>query len=525
MPTGGAFGGKEDIAGQIHAALLAQATGRPVQLVFSRPESMRVHPKRHATTISIKSGATRDGRILAHHIRIVGDTGAYASLGTSVMTRAATHAAGPYDIPNVRVECHAVYTNNPPAGAFRGFGATQAHFAAESQMDLLASALGMPPLELRRRHVLRVGSITTGGQRLRESVGLLECIDRLEERVTALQAAERNLPLPPDLRRGWGIACAYKSIGLGNGAPDCAGASVEATPQGGLVVRAGAAEVGQGMVVVLSQIAAAEFGLEPQQIEVIVGDTAQTLDGGATTASRQTYVTGNAVQQAARRLKHALALTAAEALDAAPEDVVFVGGRVRAGADGAGLPLARLVALARQEGRPTRAEFVYTPPATVPLGQPGDGHFAYSYAAQAVQVEVNTDTGQVRVVRVIAAHDVGHAINPLMLEGQVEGGVTMGIGFALTERFVVEEGRVRSDTLARYKIPNITHTPEFQTIIVEHPCGEGPYGAKGIGEIPSIPTAPAITGAICQAVGVRAFRLPVDAGGLLKAMKSGQTAV
>ena len=509
MLTGGAFGGKEDIAGQIHAALLAQATGRPVKLVYSRPESMRAHPKRHATTITIKTGATRDGRIVAQQVKIVGDTGAYASLGAQVMTRVATHAIGPYDVPNVRVDCYAVHTNNPPGGAFRGFGAPQAHFAVETQMDILAEKLGLSPFEIRRRNALRVGGTTATGQVLRESVGLLETIERVEEAVRRAEAEEERTVLPPHLRRGWGVACAYKNVGLGDGLPDSAGASVEVTPEGRVIVRAGAAEVGQGLMGVLAQIAAEELGVGCDQVEVILGDTGQTLDGGPTTASRQTYITGNAVRHAAIEVQKMLAAVAAEELDVNPEALRFADGQVLA-PDGRALPLAKVAALARKEGRQLRADYVYTPPRTVPLGQVGDMHFAYGFATQAAQVEVNIETGEVRVLRVIAAHDVGRAMNPLALEGQIEGGVLMGIGYALLERFVVEEGFVRTDSLAKYKIPDIRWTPEIEPIIIEHPTAEGPYGAKGAGEITSIPTAPAVTNAIYRAIGLRSFSLPVS---------------
>ncbi|MCS7260431.1 MAG: molybdopterin-dependent oxidoreductase [Anaerolineae bacterium] len=529
MPTGGAFGGKEDICTQIHAALLAWVTRKPVMMVLSRSESMRVHPKRHATVITMKSGVTRGGRILAHQIRILGDTGAYASLGVPVMTRAATHAAGPYDIPNVRVDCYAVYTNNPPAGAFRGFGVPQVHFAAESQMDIIAEALGISPIELRRRHALRVGASTITGQRLRESVGLLECLDKVEERLRALEAVEGKpageSSATGRYRRAWGLALAYKNVGLGNGLEDSAGATVEARPDGTLVVRVGAAEIGQGMVAVLCQIVADAFDIAPEQVEVISGDTAQCLDGGATTASRQTFVTGNAVRYAAQRLKQVLTLTAAEHLGVPPQEVVFRGGMLSDKNGERALSLGDVVQLARREGRATSADYIYTAPPTVPLGQAGDNHFAFGYAAQAVEVEVDTLTGHVRVRRVIAAHDVGRALNRTALEGQIEGGIMMGIGYALTERFVVEDGYVRSDTLARYRIPDISWTPSIEHIIVEHPVSAGPYGAKGAGELPCIPTAPAIANAVSRAVGVRAFRLPIDARALREALAAGRRVI
>jgi xanthine dehydrogenase molybdenum-binding subunit len=515
MPTGGAFGGKEDICCQIHAALLARITGRPVRMALSRPESLRVHPKRHATVITLRTGAAKDGRILAQQVRILGDTGAYASLGEPVMTRAATHSIGPYDVPNVSVECYAVYTNNPPAGAYRGFGATQAHFAAETQMDRVAEALGISPFEIRRINALRVGGSTATGQVLVDSVGLLECLERTEALVRQRQTEEAaEPPLPPHLRRAWGVAAAYKNVGLGNGLPDTSAAVVEALPGGRVLVRAGAAEVGQGHDEVLRQITAELFGLSADDIDVLLGDTALTPDSGATTASRHTFVTGNAARGAALQVRGRLAQAAAQALGCPPDSLVFEGGcissRAGAHANGRGLPFAAAVERALQAGLDLKAHYRYTPPRTVGLGEVGDNHFSFGFGVQAARVEVDTRTGQVRVLEVIAAHDVGQAINPLAVEGQIEGGVMMGIGYALTENFIVEGGYVRTDTLAKYKVPDISWTPRVTAIIVEHPTQEGPFGAKGVGEITSMPTAPAITNAIFNAVGVRSAALPVD---------------
>ncbi len=516
MPTGGAFGGKEDIHTQIHAALLAQVTQRPVKLTFSRAESLRVHPKRHPTVISLRTAASREGDILAHQAGILGDTGAYASLGAAVMTRSANVSTGPYEIPNVHIECDTVYTNNPPAGSFRGFGATQAHFAVESHLDAIARELGLSPFEFRRRNALRVGSHTNTGQLLTESVGLLECIDRVERAMAGYVERENLSPpsLPDHVQRGWGMACGYKNVGRGSGIPDSAWGAVEATPEGGLIVRAGAADVGQGLRVILTQIAAQELGVAPAQVELILGDTALTKDGGPTNASRQTVVTGNAVRHAALALRDSLARTAAELLDAAPDSLVFSAGKVSREGGGQGLPLAQVVAQARREGRQTIAETVFTPPVFVAPDQPGDSHFAYGYACQAAQVEVNRRSGSVRVLRVVAATDVGRIINRSALEGQVEGAVMMGIGYALTERFEVQAGRVQTDSLRRLKVPGIDWMTQIDTIFVEHPTAAGPYGAKGAGEVAGIPTAPAITNAIFAATGIRVTTLPVDPGAL-----------
>lgn len=512
MLIGGGFGGKEDIAGQIHAALLTRATGRPVKILYDRRESLLVHPKRHATQIRIKMGAKRDGRLTAVESELYGDTGAYASLGEKVMTRATTHSAGPYETPNVRADCYAMYTNNPPAGAFRGFGVTQSDFAVESMIDMLAAALAIDPVELRRRNALRVGSTTNTGQVLRDSVGLLDCIDQAEAKMKQLGGAEPFLsvsdPETPHLKRSWGFAVGYKNTGLGGGAPDKAGAEVELYPDGMAEVRTSSAELGQGLVSVLQMIVAEELGLPSTQVRVLLSDTDLTPDGGPTTASRQTYVTGNAARGAAIALRQAMASTLAEKYDLPPDQVRFIEGLARI--DGQLIPIANVVSEMLDEGRTPKALYEYSAPATRPLGESGDMHFAFAFAAQAAEVEVNTQTGEVRVLRLIAANDVGMAINPLGLQGQVEGGVMMGLGNALTEHFIVEEGRVVSDRLARYRMPSIAHTPEIISLVVEHPTTDGPYGAKGVGEIVSIPTTPAITNAIYNAVGVRVDHLPVD---------------
>lgn len=523
---GGGFGGKEDIAGQIHAALLANVTKRPVKLLFDRHESLIVHPKRHATQIRVKVGARRDGTLTAVETELYGDTGAYASLGEKVMTRATTHSAGPYDIPHVRADCYAMYTNNPPAGAFRGFGVTQSAFAVESMMDMLAEELKLDRVELRRKNALHVGSITNTGQELRESVGLLECIDRVEGEIKRLSHADapgtspfesRPVPGSPHLRRAWGFAVAYKNTGLGGGAADKSGAEVQLYNDGTLEVRTSAAELGQGLVTVLRMIIAQEFSLPAERVRVLVMDTDLTPDGGPTTASRQTYVTGNAARLAAQALRQAITSFLAERYDQPPDRIRFVEGLVQL--DERSITLGDVAAEMTANGLQTRALYEYWAPPTQPLGQGGDMHFAFAFAAQAAEVEVNTSTGEVRVVRIVSANDVGTSINPLGLKGQVEGGAMMGLGNALTEHFIVESGRIITDHLSRYRMPSIVHTPEIIPIIVEHPTREGPYGAKGVGEIVSIPTTPAITNAIYNAVGVRVDQLPVDQEQILWALK------
>jgi len=517
---GGGFGGKEDITGQIHAALLANATGRPVKLLFDRHESLLVHPKRHATQIKVKLGARKDGSLTAVETELYGDTGAYASLGEKVLTRATTHSSGPYEAPNAKADCYAMYTNNPPAGAFRGFGVLQSAFAIESMMDRLAETLGRDPVGLRRQNALRVGSVTNTGQVLRESVGLSEGIDKVDAELRRLAGEQPfqpcSVPGAPHLKRSWGFAVAYKNTGLGGGAPDKSGAEVELYEDGMLEVRTSSAELGQGLVTVLQLIVAQEFNVDPLRVRVRVMDTDRTPDGGPTTASRQTYVSGNAALHAARTLREAITTTLAEKYDQPPESIRFIEGLAQV--NGHKVPLGEVVGLMHSEGREPRALYEYWAPATQPLGTGGDMHFAYSFAAQAAEVEVNTLTGEVRVLRIIVANDVGRAINPLGLKGQVEGGVVMGVGHALTEHFITEAGQVFTDHMARYRIPSISWTPEITSFVVEHPTADGPHGAKGGGEIVTIPTIPAITNAIYNAVGVRIDATPVDQAQILEAL-------
>jgi selenium-dependent xanthine dehydrogenase len=485
---GGGFGGKEDITGQIHAALLAEKTQRPVKMLYSRQESLLVHPKRHATVIRIRTGATRGGKLTAVEATLYGDGGAYASLSEKVLTRASTHAAGPYDVPNVKVDCFAMYTNNAPSGAFRGFGVTQSCFAVESNMDHLAEQLELDVVEIRRINALDVGSVTSTGQVLRESAGLQECIDLVEQDMR--DEDFRWTWEEGNKRFAWGLAVAYKNTGLGGGAPDKASAEVEVWPddEKGMTaeVRISSAEMGQGLPAVLAACAAEELGIEASAVNVLLGDTDYCPDGGPTTASRQTYVSGNAVRLAAAN--------AAARLEAQPGTSVVV----------------------RHD---------YMAPETKPLGSGGDMHVAFSYCAQAALCEIDMNTGEVSVSKIIAAHDVGRAINPLTLQGQIEGGIVMCIGYTLTEHYIQEDGIPWTNVLARYKVPSIRHTPEISNRIVEHKTSTGPYGAKGVGELPSIPTSAAITNAIYRATGVRMRSLPVDQDELLRAMREQNTEV
>jgi len=475
--VGGGFGGKEDIAGQIHAALLAQATGKPVKILYDRHESMLVHPKRHATQIKVKLGLKRDGTITAAQTELYGDTGAYASLGAKVMGRATTHSTGPYIVPNVKIDCYAMYTNNPPSGAFRGFGALQAAYAIEVMVDQVAEKMGLDPIEFRVKNALRRDSITNTGQHLTESVGLLECIDKTK--AALMRYTDGNDPFAarvvddaPQKRRAWGFAVAFKNTGLGEGAPDKASAEVELFADGTAEARISSAEIGQGLVTVLQMVTAEELSMPIDRVRVLLSDTDLTPDGGPTTGSRQTYISGNAVKHAAGTLREAMKATLSERYDIAPEKIKFIEGLAQV--NGSKVPFGKVADYMRDEGREPKVLYEYWAPETTPLGESGDKHFAYSFAAQAVEVEVDLETGEVKVLRVIGATDVGKAINPLGLQGQVDGGIIMGIGHALTEEFIVENGQVFTDYLARYRMPSIKHIPqEIKSIIVEDPTRDG----------------------------------------------------
>jgi xanthine dehydrogenase molybdenum-binding subunit len=358
---------------------------------------------------------------------------------------------------------------------------------------------------------LHVGSLTNTGQELRESVGLVECIDRVEAEMRKHNQhpfQPRIDPASPHLVRVWGFAAAYKNTGLGGGAPDISNAEVELYDDGKFEVRSSSAEMGQGLVTVMRLTVAEEMAVSPEQVNVLVMDTDLTPNGGPTTASRQTYVTGNASRYAAKTLRNAITATMAEKYDVRPEQIRFENGIVHA--NGHSMTYAEVAKEMKSMGQQPRALYEYEAPKTQPLGTGGDMHFAFSFGVQAAEVEVNKLTGEVRVLKVISANDVGMAVNPLGLQGQVEGGVMMGLGNCLTEEFIMDNGYVVTDQLARYRVPGIMLTPEITSIIVEHPTAEGPYGAKGVGEICSIPTTPAITNAIYNAVGVRIDKLPVD---------------
>jgi xanthine dehydrogenase molybdenum-binding subunit len=381
-------------------------------------------------------------------------------------------------------------------------------------MDQVAHELNIDPIELRRKNALRTGTITNTGQVLRDSVGLVECIDKTAQAVKEITGGKdpfqpRTVPGQANKKRSWGFAVTFKNTGLGEGAPDNATAELEILEDGRIETRISSAEIGQGLVTVLQMITAEELNLPLEQVNVYLSDTDLTPDGGPTTGSRQTYISGNAAKFAAIQLRNSMLSTLSEKYNIPPDEITIDQGIVQV--NGQKLSFADVGALMKSEGREPKLTYKYESPETTPLGEAGDKHFAYSFAAQAMEVEVDLETGEVRVVRAIGATDVGKAINPLGLQGQVEGGLIMGIGHALTEEFILEDGHVFSDHLSRYRMPSIHHVPEeIQVIIVEDPTSDGPYGGKGVGEISTMPVPPAIVNAVYNACGVRLKTIPID---------------
>jgi CO/xanthine dehydrogenase Mo-binding subunit/aerobic-type carbon monoxide dehydrogenase small subunit (CoxS/CutS family) len=487
VACGGGFGGKEEPTVQIPAALAALKTGRPVKMVLTRAESIRMSTKRHPMTVRMRHRADAAGKLLSVESSVVADAGAYVSQTMPVVFRSAVTAPGPYVVPHVKADSLGVATHRNPSGAFRGFGSTQAAFAAEIQMDKLARALNLDPAELRRRNGLSAGDEMATGQIAPRGTGYRVTLESAAAALTALRARYGPLERAPELAVGFGLASAYKNVGIGVGLADGAGAVLELDAQGRLTVFTGAADIGQGSDTLAAQIASQELGIAYESIDVVACDTARSPDGGMTTASRQTYVTGNAVLLAARKLK------------------------------------ARLAA---SERPPLRVEETYLPPSTQPHeteSKPSARgiHYSYCFASAAVAVEVNRLTGKVRVLRVHLAQDVGKALHVQNLVGQIEGAALMGVGLALSEQYVSDATRVVTDSLVKLGVPFVDEAPEVDAVIVEVGDPDGPYGAKGMGEVGLNPVAPAISNAIFDAVGVRMHEVPITPSKVLAALAGG----
>ncbi len=499
-PTGGAFGGKLDISVQGFLGLAVLRLGRPAKLVYSREETHLSTSKRHPFHIKCKLGADRYGKLTALEMDIVANTGAYATFGKSVMNRALIHATGPYRIPHVRLRGRVVHTNGPVSGAMRGYGVPQTTFAIESLLDMAAAKLGLDPLQVRALNGYRQGNLTATGQVLNHEIGLQTCLEGL--RPAYEEAKKWAAQDSGEFKRGVGLAAMW--FGPGKSQPDESEARIELLPDGHVRLRIGAADMGQGSDTVLAQIAAEELGIPFAAVDIHSTDTSTTPDGGYTSGSRQTYISGGAVREAAVALKAALLDAAARHWNLAAEELEYANGLVF-GSSRDRQPLS-LADLARQGlvrgrfcGRRT-GQITNLDPST---GQ-GIPYETFTFGVQMAEVEVNTYTGETKVRRVLAIHDSGTPINPMQVEGQIEGGIVMGLGYALSEEFVPGS----SEDFTRYRIPRFRDAPEVVTALIDIPRPGGPFGAAAIGECGLVATAPAITNAIAQACGARISNLP-----------------
>jgi CO/xanthine dehydrogenase Mo-binding subunit len=501
--TGGGFGGKLDLGLQGFLALAAWHLKRPVVMAYTREESLACTAKRHGLVLEYTTAADEQGRLLVCQAEIFGDSGVYASYGPAVAVRTAVHATGPYRVPHVEAHSRLVYTNNAWCGAMRGFGVPQVALAHEGQMDELAARLGIDPLEMRLINALRPGDTTATGQVLSQSAGLVQCLEALRPHYDQWRGQVKSHAGRQDqYLRGVGLGAMF--YGIGNTAmSNPAGASLEIGGQGELLLRTGAAELGQGSDTVLCQIAAETLGWPASQVRLVRGDTAHTLNAGATSASRQTFISGNAVLLAAQGLRQILLEQAARLLQApAPEVSLDHDG---ASAGSRRLPLAALVQGLHDRGVEVQAAGHYDPPTSSldPVSGQGQPYPSYAFAAQAALVEVDQDSGQVRVPVVAAAHDVGRAVNPSAVKAQIVGGVVMGLGYALMEEYTPH-----CTNLHQYHIPTVADAPQVIPIIVETEDPAGPFGAKGVGEPALIPTAPAVAGGLAMALGRRLRQQP-----------------
>ncbi len=501
--AGGGFGSKLDISVQPFLALAAWKLNRPVRIAYSRPESMMSTTKRHPAEIRISVGASRDGKITALNFDGAFNTGAYASWGPTVANRVPVHASGPYAVPAYRARAEAVHTNGPPSGAFRGFGVPQTTLAQEMMFDELADKIGMDRLDFRLANVLENGGATVCGQVLEEGVGIRHCLEALRDpwERARTEAAAFNTSNVGLMRRGVGLAGMW--YGCGNTSlPNPSTIRVGIKADGTVVLFQGAVDIGQGANTVMTQICADAVGLPVEQFELVTWDTDLTPDAGKTSASRQTFVSGKASYLAGRDLRSAILHLSNAAEDASFE---LSGHKLTVRDENAETVLDLGGMESDDEGFVFMGEGTFDPP-TAPLDENGQGipYATYGYGAHLAEVEVDTSLGLVRVLKITAAHDVGRAINPTLVEGQIEGGVAQGLGMALMEEYVPG----RSENLHDYLIPTIGDVPEIESILIEEAEPLGPYGAKGIGEQALIPTAPALLNAIRDATGAQIRRLP-----------------
>ncbi|MFW6135729.1 MAG: xanthine dehydrogenase family protein molybdopterin-binding subunit [Chloroflexota bacterium] len=513
---GGGFGGKEDITVEIFLALLTQATRRPVKLVYTREESILAHSKRHPFIITHRTGVREDGRITAAEIEMIANAGAYPYLSPYVALYATVTAAGPYRIENIRVDTRAVATNNPFTSAFRGFGAAQAAVAYEQQMDEVAKAIGMDPLEFRKVNFFETGDANAIGQRIESAVWLED------EATRALAALGERTPDTGAIKIGRGLATTMQSYGRIMWFHDTARSWVGLEQDGTVVIRCGAPDLGGGQVSSLCQIAAEVLGVPMDDVRVYNSDSALTPLAGTTTATRQLFMSGNATLKASRMVRDVLVERAAQQLGVRPEGIDLADRQAFVKSDPhRGLPLSDLAKMCAADGMKLQHLALFTAPFTDQLDPEdlrGDLFPDFTFSAHAVEVAVDTETGQVTVLKSVGCHDVGRAINPTAVEGQIQGGSAQGIGWALMEELKVEQGRPQAPSLSEYLIPTAKDLPKTQAIILESGTGVGPFGAKGIGEPALTPAAPAVANAVADAIGVRIHDLPITPERVLKAL-------
>ncbi|HEX6021702.1 MAG TPA: xanthine dehydrogenase family protein molybdopterin-binding subunit [Solirubrobacter sp.] len=513
---GGGFGGKEDMTVEPYLALLAWKTKRPVRMVWTRQESLLARQKRHPFTMRYRTGATRDGRITGQEISILGNAGAYPLLSTRVLFAAAVNSTGPYRFDAARVDSVAVFTNTVPTSAFRGFGAMQVVFAYEQQMDRVAEALGMDPVALRERNFVQQGDRRVTGETIDTGVGVGECLR------TAVEALGAPTPAAPGKRVGIGFGCSMQPYGRSVFFADRASCWLGLEQDGTLVIRAGVTDLGAGQAASLSQIACETLGMTIDRASIHIADSHLTPLVGGTFATRQLYMSGNATLKVARELKDKLSPVAASLLGVGVDELEWADNQVRvAGRPEHAITMAELSCDA--ENRSVMPYCHSTFNAEVGEFDPTTGRGRsfpdYTYGAHGAEVEVDEETGQVRILRYVACHDVGRAIHLQRVEGQIEGAVAQGIGYALSEEVEIEDGTCVSSLFADYLIPSSLDVPDIKAIVLQIHPGKGPLGARGIGEPPIGPPAPALAAAIHNATGVWMTRLPMTPERILSAMR------
>ena len=516
--VGGGFGGKEDVTVECLLGLLVWKTRRPVQLVFSREESFVGHGKRHPYVMRYRTGARRDGTLTALEADLISDSGAYAALSPWVLLYSLVTATGPYQIPHVKVDATTVYTNNPVASAYRCFGSIQTCLAYEGQMDALAAALDIDPLALREKNFLRKGDALATGQVLETEPMLAETMRR------AWAGLGEPKPSRPATRVGRAVAASFTPYGRMCWTRDSASAWVGMELDGTAVVRCAAPDVGGGQTSSLCAITAEVLGLDLEHVTAVGRDSHFTPRAGTTTATRQLLMSGNAVLNAAREVRRHLAGAAAMLLEAAPADVVLADGRafVRGAPDRA-LPLATVVKAALADGRPVQALEKYdatSAPTIDPTTGQGKAFNDYTFGTHAIELEIDGETGQTRVSRLVTCFDAGRIIHRASAEGQLEGGAVQGLGYALMEEIALDQGVYRNPHLADYKIPTTLDVPAIQAVLLESGNGLGPFGAKGLGEPAMTPSIAVVANAVSHALGSRVTELPITAERVLAARRA-----